>query len=162
MSAFHLKPEAERVPHLCIVEGCRSKRRMSTHGTYCGVLCSRHRRRFQRRRNPLTESYNTLRMHARGRRIPFLLTLDEWRRFCTETGYLDRDGKSHGDSPSVDRRSHRGPYSYDNIQIMTVRENGLKGAAEREPRRLYVAGRRIPDWTPPPAEAHSMEIYERW
>ena len=117
-------------PGLCTVFGCRKKHVPEKWGGKLH-LCPRHRQERWRRRNPRQAAFATLRDHARGRRIPFTLTFAHFLAITEAAGFWDKDPASHGDRLSVDRIDPSLGYSNDNVQVLTVSENVIKGNRER-------------------------------
>lgn len=78
-----------------------------------------------RRNNPEYYAWANLRDHARERGIPFLLTLEQFAPWAHETGYLRARGRREH-MLTVDRIDSDGPYSIDNIQVLTNSENARK------------------------------------
>ena len=70
---------------------------------------------------------NMLRRSARKRNIPFTLTVDEFKSFCAETGYLERRGKNP-DSLTVDRKDWNEGYHSWNIRALAHAENSAQGS----------------------------------
>lgn len=104
---------------LCCAYKCRNKKPMKDK------FCPKHRKRFDRINRPLEYTFNLLKSNAKRRKKPFDLTIDEFKKFCAETNYLERKGKLKS-SLTIDRiRSDRG-YSYNNIQVLTLSENSRK------------------------------------
>ena len=73
--------------------------------------------------------YTKLKANAKQRGKEFTLTKEEFEAFCNETKYLELKGKS-ADSYTIDRIDASKGYSIDNIQILTLRANGLKGVRD--------------------------------
>jgi hypothetical protein len=69
--------------------------------------------------------YNKLKSNAKRRRKAFTLTFEEFQDFCAETGYLELRGRD-ADSATIDRKDNSGPYSRDNIRVLTNSENASK------------------------------------
>jgi hypothetical protein len=103
----------------------RKKDGSYSYNRHCGKCLSRR----EKERNPLRYFFRRLRNRARERGHEFTLAFEEWTRFCTEHDLLARRGKT-ATSLSVDRKKSSLGYSYDNIQPMTLSENGAKGAAD--------------------------------
>jgi hypothetical protein len=80
--------------------------------------------------NPVSYTFSQLKKSARRRGIKFLLTMPEWERFCEATEYPYLRGRT-ADELSVDRKLDDGPYSIDNIQVLTTSENVAKGNRAR-------------------------------
>lgn len=89
-------------------------------------------------RRPLTYVLNMLRHSARKRNLPFTLTASEFKKFCENTGYLERRG-SGLDDLTVDRIDRDEGYHLWNMRVLTHRENSAQGA-ENTPRAARADG----------------------
>lgn len=69
---------------------------------------------------------NAIRNRARQRKIPFTITLEEFRQFCHETGYLEKRGRE-AHSLSIDRKDHDKGYHIWNICVKSFQENCVNG-----------------------------------
>lgn len=122
MDFFVLKTYSH--PGRCIVRLCRKK--AQKHRRFC--------RRCRQRRyiadNPVSYAYSKLKQHAKERKIAFELTPLEWECFCEATGYHELKGRNSW-AMQVDRKDETGPYSLDNIQLLTTSENTAKGNRAR-------------------------------
>lgn len=87
---------------------------------------------YQKEKNPINYAYNVLKNNALRRKKPFELTLAEFKDFCQETGYMDKKGRT-ASSASIDRKDPSEGYTRDNIQLLSVSENSIKGNEERAP-----------------------------
>jgi hypothetical protein len=67
-----------------------------------------------------------LRNRANQRKIPFTITLAEFRKFCEETNYLERRGHAEG-RMSIDRKDHSKGYHIWNIRLTEYLENCTNG-----------------------------------
>jgi hypothetical protein len=92
-------------------------------------LCPKCRHKVRKAKDPERYFYIALRGNARRRGKPFELTLEEFRRFCKETDYIIRKGRT-GKCASIDRIDSSKGYSYDNIQVLSVSENSSKGDSD--------------------------------
>lgn len=89
------------------------------------TLCNTCRSRKIRTEDPERYAYNNLRSSARKRGIPFTLTLEQFRKFCVQTEYMN--GKGLGKkSYTVDRIREGEGYHIDNIQCLTRSQNTKK------------------------------------
>lgn len=75
-----------------------------------------------RLRNAAKYAFNNLKASAAKRGIGFELTYEQFAQWSKETGYVAFRGKTDL-AMSCDRRDTNGPYSIDNIRIMTYGEN---------------------------------------
>lgn len=103
----------------CVTPGCRNQRKADRR------LCSKCDNRKWRVNNPITYAYHNLKNHAKARGIQFLLTIDEFKKFCHETNYHIERGQDP-DSLTVDRKDPDGPYSYDNIRPLGHYANSIR------------------------------------
>lgn len=102
--------------------------------------CARCKMKKHRKENPYTYFLNKLRNNAKRRGHECAITIEEFKIFCDETGYLETRGRMSG-CMSIDRINQDEGYHFDNIQIMEVGENSrcqhvpylqkLKDAEER-------------------------------
>lgn len=67
-----------------------------------------------------------LRRSAKTRHIPFTLTLEQFRKFCSETGYIEKRGQ-HPESLTIDRIDPNEGYHIWNIRVLTHAENSEQG-----------------------------------
>ena len=114
----------QKSPELCPVAGCRKKRGVVNR------LCNRHRMEKWRAANPTKAAYQTLKDHARARRIPFELTLEQFTRLAEQTNYLAEKGHTKG-CVQLDRIDASGGYTLSNMQVLSVSDNTAKGNRER-------------------------------
>lgn len=108
----------------CKVRHCRAKARPGTR------MCSKHIMQLWRKRNPTRAAFNTLRDHARQRRIEFRLSFEEFVEIIRESGYAQNRGREAG-SLQIDRIDGSLPYSRSNCRVMDSSENIAKGNRER-------------------------------
>lgn len=88
--------------------------------------CAKCRARQLKLKHPATYVFNTFRTHARNRKIPFTITLAEFREFCKQTGYLELRGQQPG-SLTIDRKNHDEGYHHWNICVKSHAENSTNG-----------------------------------
>lgn len=94
-----------------------------------GGLCHKHYARKRREVDPIYSRFNQFKGNAKKRNKPFTITLEEFRQFCLDTGYLIQKGKC-GQNTTVDRIRNPEGYHINNIQLLTNRQNASKGASE--------------------------------
>lgn len=104
---------------LCVAYRCMHKHSARDR------FCHKHRKRFQKDNNPLVYCYGYLKQNAKRRGKAFDLTLEEFKKFCDETDYLELKGKL-GKSASIDRIDNTKGYSYDNIRVLSLSDNTKK------------------------------------
>ena len=78
-------------------------------------------------KQPWTYVLNMLRHSARKRKLPFTLTVDSFKKFCQETGYIERRGNKPG-CLTIDRIDWNEGYHIENLQVMEFIENSEQGA----------------------------------
>lgn len=118
-------------PKPCKVEGCERKAapgRRVCYGCHKAAI---------RSRNPVWAAWSQIRARAIRRRIPFALSLDEFRAFVDGAGYIEGRGRN-ADCLHLDRIDATRGYMLGNLQILSASENCAKGRTER--------GRVLEDW----------------
>jgi len=108
----------------CKTKFCRNERAPGR------TLCYKCKSRREKEINPIGYYYHRLRCRARRREKEFTLTKEEFRRFCEETNYLELKG-NHWNKMTIDRIDHLRGYSYDNIRMISMSENSIKGNHEK-------------------------------
>lgn len=131
-------PKATDKASKCVTKFCRNqKAKKKTYYTnaagqrivYEGFLshCWKCKARQLKEKRPWTYVLNMLRHSARKRNLPFTLTVASFKKWCEETGYLEKRGNKPGDL-TVDRIDHNEGYHIWNIQTLTHEENSEQGA----------------------------------
>lgn len=92
--------------------------------------CWKCRSRRLKEVHPATYVLNMLRHSARKRKLPFTLTLAEFKAFCERTGYLERRGNKAEDL-TIDRINWDDGYHINNLRVLTHAENSAQGADNR-------------------------------
>lgn len=130
-------PKARSKEEKCATKRCRNRkaakktRYKSPSGEviiYDNFLrhCWKCRARMFKESQPATYVLNALRNRARKRKIPFTITLVQFREWCVATRYLELRGRNP-DSATIDRIDHDKGYHIWNIQIKTFLENCTNG-----------------------------------
>jgi hypothetical protein len=122
MSRSLVKPicrKSRKSVDLCTTPFCRNKRAKGYK------TCHKCNNRRWRKGNPILAAYDSLRTHARQRGIQFLITREEFEKFCHETNYHVEKGRDPN-SATVDRKDPNGPYSYENIRPLGHYENSVR------------------------------------
>lgn len=94
--------------------------------------CWKCRARWLKEHHPATYVLNTLRRSAKRRRLPFTITLAEFKWFCLRTGYLEVRGHKPG-AMTIDRIDSNRGYHIDNIQVKEFLDN-CEGGSDNTPR----------------------------
>lgn len=76
---------------------------------------------------PIVAAYQNLRNNAKRRGKEFTITMDQFKKFCRKTKYLQGRGRA-ADCYSIDRIDNNKGYTVENIRVLTVAENSSKGA----------------------------------
>ena len=105
-------------PRRCSTPNCLND---ANHGRYCKTCVSRKARST----DPLKAAYYTIKSNAKRRGVYFGLTVDQFKQFCDETGYLKYKGIFSW-SMSIDRIDNGKGYIAGNIQMITLAENTKK------------------------------------
>lgn len=130
-------PVALSAEEKCATKWCRNKRALqfTYHRNRQGILvkyenflshCWKCRARMLKDRHPETYVLNAIRQRAKARGLPFTITLEEFRKFCLETRYLELRGRT-ADALTIDRIDHDKGYHIWNIQVKTFLENCTNG-----------------------------------
>jgi hypothetical protein len=134
---FDLTYAKSKSKHFCRVKFCTNPSPRSISGnSKDGFVCARCKRQRWRANNPEKSAYAALRDHARGRKVSFKLSFDEFVDFCKGNGYIKGKGTRIG-ALHIDRIDGTKGYSRDNIQIMLAEDNSRKGALERATGKHY-------------------------
>lgn len=118
-------PKSRKSKDKCATKYCRNKAAVNNTGRKL-ALCWKCRSRLLKERHPLTYTLNGIRSRARRKRIPFTLTLSEFKKFCDSTGYLEHKGAKLG-CLSVDRINRNEGYHAWNIRCLDFIENSYQG-----------------------------------
>lgn len=124
------------------MEKFKTSERKKKAGRYCcayacsnepvqkkGGLCHKHYRRKRRATDPVGVRYQDFKKNALDRGKEFRITLNEFRAWCNETGYIIQKGR-RGQSATVDRIRNSEGYHLGNLQLLTNRANASKGASD--------------------------------
>lgn len=130
-------PVARSKEEKCATKWC--KNRKAAHATYHRMAdgttkkyenflshCWKCRARMLKERQPATYVLNAIRGRAKQRGLPFTITLEEFKTWCAQTGYLEKRGRDP-ESASIDRIDHDKGYHIWNIQIKSFQENCTTG-----------------------------------
>lgn len=95
-------------------------------------FCAKHRHRYTKEVNPVNYVYDTLRCNAHRRGKLFTISKEYFIKFCEETGYLEKRGKT-GKSASIDRIDPNKGYEEGNIQVLSLSANSSKMHSDKAP-----------------------------
>ncbi len=113
---------AKRKRGVCVTPKCRKPPKGSG---FCCAMCVD---RKWRAKHPEHHLWNNLKKSAKRRKVPFTLTLDEFKAFCAKTGYHLKVGRDPL-SASCDRIRDAEGYHADNIRCL---EFGLNSGRPKE------------------------------
>lgn len=116
-----VSPVKKAAGRYCCAYACRNEPIEKKDG-----LCHKHYARKRREEDPIGVRFNQFKGNARKRGKAFSITIEEFRGFCEETGYLTKGRR--GQNATIDRRDNDFGYHLWNIQILTNRQNASKGA----------------------------------
>jgi len=118
-------PKGSKKGRMCETRYCRNVKARKSDG-YLLKHCWKCRSRMLKERHPATYVYNALRGRAKQRRVPWKITLPEFKEWCKKTGYIEKRGHGKG-LATIDRINANKGYTLDNIQILEFMENCTKG-----------------------------------
>lgn len=105
----------------CSTPYCRNRA-----ATKSGSLeCHKCRSRKYRAAHPITALFHNTKSHAKARGHAWLLSREEFEKFCTDTGYHLTKGRT-AEAMSIDRIRGDLPYQAGNIQLKSVSLNSIK------------------------------------
>jgi hypothetical protein len=110
-----LKKARTRVKGMCIAKGCKRKATGKQ-------LCNSCRAKDWRIKHPVEYAYNNLKNRAKQRGIPFEISIEDFKKFCHKTKYIQGKGRA-ADSLSVDRIDQSKGYVKGNLQALTLSDN---------------------------------------
>ena len=96
-----------------------------------------------REKHPHAYVLNALRASARKRKLPFTITLAQFKEFCAKTGYMELRGHGAG-FYTVDRIDSNKGYHANNIRILEFLAN-CEGGADNTPRNERGAEQTVPE-----------------
>jgi len=88
--------------------------------------CWKCRSKMAKNRRPVSYILNAIRNRAKQRKIPFTVTLAEFKKFCEDTQYIEKRGHFEG-GLSIDRKDHSKGYHIWNIKVTEFLENCTNG-----------------------------------
>ena len=110
----------------CSIKFCRNERAPRR------TICHKCHSRQYKKNHPEAYYFNLLKQNAKRRGKEFLLSFKDFKKFSSDTGYIERKGKN-GFNLSIDRIEAKKGYSIDNIQVLTLSENTSKRYKDNYP-----------------------------
>lgn len=92
-------------------------------------FCPKHRSRIYKFKDLAAYTYNLRKQRAKARNKPFTITIEEFREFCHESGYLDNKGKK-AKSASIDCIINHLGYVKGNLRVLSLSHNSKKGTSD--------------------------------
>lgn len=114
----------------CCAYGCGN-----TPYSKLGGLCPKHYRRKRKKIDPVGLRYNNFKKNAIRRGKDFTITLEQFRVFCKNTGYIIKKGM-RGMNATIDRIDNNRGYHIDNIHLLTHKANCSKGTESWKPEEI--------------------------
>lgn len=111
---------AKRKTGVCIARCCRNNQ-----GNKTGGLCAKHYRRHRLIVDPLGIRYQQIKDDAKRRRKIFTMSLEWFRKWCVESGYMMKRGCS-GKLATIDCIVNKLGYAEGNLQIKSHLANIIK------------------------------------
>lgn len=136
---FKKEPKA----HLCKARGCIkpvSLVRLKNGKLHERNICDRCRRRRWRVNNPFRYIHSELKKSAKRRGIYFDIHIGAFIEFCLDNNLYRDSYKFTSESLTVDRVDPDLGYTMDNIQVITQRQNIIKGNQQRKRHSKYHDG----------------------
>ncbi len=110
--------EAKKIEgRYCCAYHCKSKPCARKRG-----LCHKHYHVYRRQIDPIYDRFVNFRGNAKKRCKEFTVTLEQFRNFCQETGYIIKKGY-RGKNCTVDRIRNWEGYHIGNLQLITNMAN---------------------------------------
>lgn len=138
---MNLSPYGPKTHKTFLLEDKKTRTKGKCSASRCSKRCrskDRYCPRCQARRYkvcfPARYAYFKLRWSAIYRNIKFTLSIREWEMFWEKHELGTTYGRSKT-SLTVDRIRNQEGYHFDNIQVLTLQENGRKGQIEGLDRR---------------------------
>jgi len=118
--SFKISEAKKKEGIYCCAHGCRQKPNYKKL-----MMCHKHYARHRRIVDPVYDRYFNFKNNALRRCKDFTVTLDEFRDFCKETGYIITKGM-RGMKCTVDRIRNYEGYHRNNLQLLSNRANIAK------------------------------------
>lgn len=114
---FKISEAKKQTKKECCAYHCHAKPNAKKLG-----LCHKHYAIYRRIKDPVYDRYVNFKGNALRRCKDFSITLEQFRDFCKETGYVIKKGM-RGKNCTVDRINNNIGYRIDNIQLLTNKAN---------------------------------------
>ncbi len=108
---FQISEQKKKTGIECCAYGCKNKSNKRKRG-----LCHKHYHIYRRIIDPIYDRFVNFRGNALRRKKEFTITLQEFREWCTKTGYIIQKGK-RGRNCTIDRIKNQYGYHIWNIEI---------------------------------------------
>lgn len=114
---FKISEAKKQAGVFCCAYACTNKPAPRQAG-----LCYKHYQRKRRLLDPIAFRYNQWRQKCKQRKKPNNVSLQQFRDFCKETGYLIVKGK-RGKNATIDRPNNLQGYTLENMDLLTNMQN---------------------------------------
>lgn len=91
-----------------------------------------HRHRYLKEKDPVKYTFYATRGNAKRRGKEWGISLEEFRQWCEETGYMNVKGRKP-ESGTIERKNNNFGYFIWNIEILSLSLNSSKGNKEEDP-----------------------------
>lgn len=119
--------------HICVAYRCGNKRVGKSR------FCSKHRHRYRKYSDIVSYTFYLLKGNAKRRGKEFSITLDYFREWCKETGYIQKKGRNKM-SMTIDRIDPNKGYVKGNLQMITNRDNVVKMHNQKDYSKAFSYG----------------------
>lgn len=113
---FKVSESKKKAGIYCAAYNCRNKPCAKKRG-----LCHTHYHRWRRIIDPIYNRYTDFRKNALRRNKEFTITLEQFRVWCKQNGYLEKGRRGY--AATIDRIKNKYGYHIWNIQIKTMKSN---------------------------------------
>lgn len=125
---------------ICISYGCSNKIVKGSGKS----MCAKHYHRQRKERDPCGYTYHALKSNAKRRGKVFTITMEYFRDWCAETGYIELKGRFAW-MYSIDRIEPEKGYEPGNLQMIKVGDNVRKRYVEYFQRQNEVPEDYVPE-----------------
>lgn len=120
---LHKRDHRKAKKGICAIPRCGNNR------PKFDCVCPKHRKRIDKVTDPVRYTYNYFKSNAKRRKKDFTITLEYFRQFCKESGYMEGKGRTP-DALTIDRVKNHLGYIPGNLQILSHSKNSAKGAGD--------------------------------
>lgn len=96
------------------------------------AYCHKHKKQRDRIKYPECNIYEHIKLSAKRRGIEFSITLEYFKKWCKDSGFIEKKRSANRKTWSVDRIDNDKGYIEGNLQVLRVGENASKGTRSME------------------------------